>query len=87
MDGYEPLEVSVDDVTKGVRIGEGSFAVVFAGTAAGVGDVVLKAAQARRPRKDWFSYARARRAGACGSASALLVGVAGSDLYLVWRDR
>ena len=31
MDGYEPPEVSVDDVTMGDRIGEGSFAVVFSG--------------------------------------------------------
>ena len=90
MDGYEPPEVSVDDVTKGVRIGEGSFAVVFAGTVAGVGDVVLKQYRRDVRGRDWFSFyaderAMCRRLRECPGV-APFVGVAGSDLYLVWRD-
>ena len=90
MDGYEPSEVSVDDVTKGDRIGEGSFAVVFAGTVAGVGDVVLKQYRRDVRGRDWFSFyaderAMCRRLRECPGV-APFVGVAGSDLYLVWRD-
>ncbi len=90
MDGYEPPEVSVDDVTKGDRIGEGSFAVVFAGTVAGVGDVVLKQYRRDVRGRDWFSFyaderAMCRRLRECPGV-APFVGVAGSDLYLVWRD-
>ena len=90
MDGYEPPEVSVDDVTKGVRLGEGSFAVVFSGTVAGVGDVVLKQYRRDVRGRDWFSFyaderAMCRRLRECPGV-APFVGVAGSDLYLVWRD-
>ena len=86
MDGYEPPEVSVDDVTKGDRIGEGSFAVVFAGTVAGVGDVVLKQYRRDVRGRDWFSFYADVRA-MCRRLRdrpgvAPFVGVAGSDLYL-----
>ena len=90
MDGYEPPEVSVSDVVKGARIGEGSFAVVHAGTVAGVGDVVLKQYRRDVRGRDWFSFYADERA-MCRRLRdrpgvAPFVGVAGSDLYLVWRD-
>ena len=90
MDGYEPPEVSVEDVVKGARIGEGSFAVVFAGTVAGVGDVVLKQYRRDVRGRDWFSFYADERA-MCRRLRdrpgvAPFVGVAGSDVYLVWRD-
>ena len=90
MDGYEPPEVSIADVTKGSQIGEGSFAVVYAGTVEGVGDAVLKEYRRDVRGRDWFSFyaderAMCRRLVECPGV-APFVGVAGSDLYLVWRD-
>ena len=90
MDGYEPPEVSIADVTKGSQIGEGSFAVVYAGTVEGVGNAVLKEYRRDVRGRDWFSFyaderAMCRRLVGCPGV-APFVGVAGSDLYLVWRD-
>ena len=90
MDGYEPPEVSIADVTKGSQIGEGSFAVVYAGTVEGVGNAVLKEYRRDVRGRDWFSFyaderAMCRRLVECPGV-APFVGVAGSDLYLVWRD-
>ena len=100
MDGYVPPEVSLASVTRGSKIGEGSFGAVFNGTIEG-GEgieggsntrrsVILKEYKKNVRGRDWFSFyaderAICRKLAGCPGV-APFVGVAGSDAYLVWEN-
>lgn len=84
---YRPPEFSLADVELGERLGSGAFAEVFQGTANGE-PVVLKRYAKKRGRDVESLYAdelHACRRLQDAPGVAEFLGVAGADVYLVWR--
>lgn len=80
------VDISMKDVSKGKKIGQGSFGDVFEGKYKGQG-VVLKERKLTGNGRKFFETEAAlnrRLKGAKGVAPFL--GVAGANAYLVWRD-
>jgi len=80
------VDIKMSDVSKGKKIGSGSFGDVFEGKYKGQG-VILKERKMTGPGKKFFdSEAALNRRLKSAKGVAPFLGVAGANVYLVWKD-
>lgn len=80
------IEIPMSDISKGKKIGSGSFGDVFEGTWKGQG-VILKERKLTGPGKKYFdAEAALNRRLKSAKGVAPFLGVAGANAYLVWKD-